>query len=256
MLRTYTALKYCPLDAREGEIGAISDVFFDDTDWVIRYFVVTTSGWLLGRRVLISPGFLGAIDPAEGKVAVDLTRDQVKHSPDVNTDRPITRGEELAHHRYYGTPIYWGGFGIDVTPFLIQAGPEKNSDQADEADFPRSEDVDGKGRDSHLRSANDVHGYHVHASDGSIGHVEDFLIESEFWQIQYLVIDTRNWWPGKRVVVPAKAIKNVNWLSGAVATHLTRDQVKQAPEFQPSLFDGAAYHDSIQRYYHDVLLPR
>ena len=63
--------------------------------------------------------------------------------------------------------------------------------RAEIADARRSDD------DPHLRSIAAVTGYHIHASDGEIGHVEDFLVEDADWSIHYLVVDTKNWWLGE-----------------------------------------------------------
>ena len=68
------------------------------------------------------------------------------------------------------------------------------------ADSRRNDD------DPHLRSIEAVTGYHIHASDGEIGHVEDFLIEDADWSIRYLVVDTKNWWPGKKVLISPRSV--------------------------------------------------
>ena len=85
--------------------------------------------------------------------------------------------------------------------------------------------------DSHLRSTNEVNQYHIHASDGEIGHVEDFLIDSETWTIRYLIIDTKNWWPGKKVLVSPEWIEKISWLDGEVYMKLSREQIKKSSEY-------------------------
>ncbi len=65
--------------------------------------------------------------------------------------------------------------------------------------------------DSHLQSTHDVTGYHTEAINGRIGHVEDFIMDDETWAIRYLVVDTRNWWPGKRVLLAPSWILEVEW---------------------------------------------
>ena len=88
-----------------------------------------------------------------------------------------------------------------------------------------------KAWDSHLRSTNDVSGHHIQASDGDIGHVEDFIIDDETCAIRYLVIDTRNWWPGKKVLVATQWIESVSWSELKVFVNLTREAIRQSPEY-------------------------
>ena len=70
--------------------------------------------------------------------------------------------------------------------------------------------------DVHLRSANKVTGYRIGATDGDIGHVEDFIIDDETWEIRYMVVDTQNWWPGKKVLVAPQ------WIGRMLSTGSTR----------------------------------
>ena len=65
--------------------------------------------------------------------------------------------------------------------------------------------------DPHLRSVASVNGYHVHATDGDLGHVENLLADDVKWDIRYLVIATRDWWPGKHVRLAPFAVKDIDW---------------------------------------------
>jgi hypothetical protein len=87
------------------------------------------------------------------------------------------------------------------------------------------------GWDRHLRSTDEVTGYHFAALDGEIGHVDDFIIDDETWAIRYLVVATKNWWPGKKVLISPKWIENVSWEEREVAIGLTRETIKAAPEY-------------------------
>ena len=82
-------------------------------------------------------------------------------------------------------------------PIWVRAGPECRGPRARAA-----LELGGKERDDpHLRSSRAVTGYHIQATDGDLGHVEDFIVDDHSWTIRYMVLDTTNWWPGKKVLV-------------------------------------------------------
>ena len=197
MLRNASAVNGYAVAASDGRLGTVSDFLFDDASWLVRWLVVDTGNWLSGRKVLL-PSVLGHLDPKEQEFAVGLTMQQVKDSPDIDTDRPVSRQMEANVYDYYGWSPYWGtGFymgGVGYMGGAVAASPPSEARRREDeiADAQRSRD------DPHLRSIEAVTGYHIHASDGEIGHVEDFLVEDADWSIRYLVVDTKNWWPGRR----------------------------------------------------------
>ena len=65
--------------------------------------------------------------------------------------------------------------------------------------------------DPHLRSSAAVTGYHIQATDGDIGHVEDFLLDDRSWTIRFMVVDTTNWWAGEKVLIAPAWIERVDW---------------------------------------------
>jgi hypothetical protein len=88
--------------------------------------------------------------------------------------------------------------------------------------------------DVHLRSVEAVTGYHIHASDGEIGHVEDFLVEDADWSIHYLVVDTKNWWPGKKVLVSSRSAGEIDWMDRLVNLDVDRQRIKDSPAYDPT----------------------
>ena len=95
--------------------------------------------------------------------------------------------------------------------------------------------------DCHLRSCRAVIGYHVHATDGDLGHVEDFLVDEHTWAIRYLIVDTSNWWGGHQVLIAPQWIEAVSWSDANVSVDLTRQAIKDAPPY-----DSAAQLDRQQ----------
>jgi len=175
----------------EGEIGTVKDFYFDDQYWIIRYLVAGTGRWLTGRQVLLSPYALVAVIPEKHHITVKLTKQQIKSSPTLSSDKPVSRQFEESYYGYYGWPMYWSGsYTWGAYPYLErddERRPELNPEE--------------KGWDPHLRSIREVSGYHIHATDGELGHVEDFVIDDETWAIRYLIVDTRNWLPGKKILI-------------------------------------------------------
>ena len=215
------------VNASDGPVGSLTAVFFDDVTWTIRYLVVDAGSWLSGREVLISP--YSVRQPLQGGRVIDLalSREQVQHSPGVDTQQPVSRQHERQMLNYYGYPGYWDGselWAMEQYPLPLTA----EQMQANRA-RQRADDL---AADVHLRSSVKVTGYDLRASDDSIGHVQDFVFDDESWEIRYLVVDTRNWWPGGRKVLVAKHwIDSVDWASQTVSVKLTREQVKASPEY-------------------------
>lgn len=246
MLRSTNDLKKYVVGATDGEIGQVKDFFFDDEKWVVRYLVVETGDWLSSRKVLISPFAIGRPAWAEKIMPVSITKEQVKNSPDVDTERPVSRQHEMQYTGYYGYPSYWGGAGLwggGLYPDVMMAGygpggyyGSPSAAQMEEVENQaRAEVVRHESDDPHLRSCKTVTGYHIHATDGDIGHVQGFLVEDDTWAIRYLIVDTSNWWLGHQVLIAPQWIKEVNWGQRTVSVDLARQAVQDAPPYDPAV---------------------
>jgi hypothetical protein len=222
MLSNTKDLKGLVVRATDGEIGTIDQFYFDDDTWVIRYLTVETGGWLEDRKVLISPISVAHTDWQYKQLDVALTKKQVENSPDIDTHRPISRQAEAGYLEYYGYPYYWGFYPSAVAP------------TAASADSP-ADGIQRQSPDTHLRSTDAITGYRVEAVDGEIGHVEGFVVDDEGWAIRYIEVATRNWWPGKKVLVSPAWIKRVGWTDSTVYAGLSRDAIQKAPEFNESI---------------------
>ncbi len=213
----------------EGDIGTVKSFYFDEQTWTIRHLIVDAGGWLTSRQVLISPLSLRATDWMNRRLIANLTKDQVKNSPVIDQDESISRYFEIEYHRYYGYPSYWAG--------PHRWGPTEFPSEW--SDMPRAhmaviEAEEAERGSRHLRGTRDVIGYYIRATDGDIGHVEDFLIEDDTWAIRYMVVDTRNWLPGKKVIVSPAWIDRISWSDSVVYVNLQRERIKNSPEYDPS----------------------
>lgn len=245
MLRLAKNVMGYDIEATDGEIGSVKDFYFDDQSWTIRYLVADTGGWLSGNKVLLSPLGVTGIDWDNGKIALNLTRDQIENAPSINEDAPVSRQFERSYYGYYGWPGYWAGpytWGAWPVPMVTSAQFQEYVEESEE------DPEENKG-DPHLRSVESVAGLHVQATDDEIGHVEDFVLDDESWEIRYLVGDTSNWWFGKKVLIAPSWVTEVNWPDRKVFVAASRDEVKNAPEFDWSMPVPREYEERLHDFY-------
>jgi sporulation protein YlmC with PRC-barrel domain len=239
MQKAISELNGYALGATDGEIGSVSDFLFDDNFWTVRYLVADTAKWLPGRRVLISPIALIKIDSHRKIIPVSLTRDQVKNSPDLGS-RDFSRDKESAYFDYYGWPYYWVGgdiWGAEISPGGLAAAQKTVTERVQE-----------EAPDTTLRSAGEMTGYYIEATDGAIGHVEDLVVDDETWELRYLIVDTQNWLPGKKVLVSPEWIDHISWEDAKVYLDLSRQAIQSSPEYDPALLDRT-YEERLYEHY-------
>jgi hypothetical protein len=257
MLFAVSGLEGCPVEASDGRIGAVKDFLFDDHDWKIRWMAVDASHWLPGRRVLIHPSAIAPLElppkpalpmislPQRLEVTVRLTKDEIAAGPQTGEDEPVTRDMERLLYDYYGLDTYWGAthFGADLMPNSEQRIVEAAAQRGEDDETPPVEDG------HRLHGVVSVRGFPVHASDGDIGHVENLLADDSNWEIRYLVVATRNWWPGKVVTLAPYAVKDIDWFDRHINVNVTREQVKSAPEWDPLAMIDKASEDQFHRHF-------
>jgi hypothetical protein len=245
MLRNANHLKGFAIRATDGGLGTVDQFYFDDETWAIRYLTVETAGWLGGRQVLISPISVVHADWQARRLDVALTKRQVQNSPDIDTHLPVSRQHEAAYLGYYGYPYYWGG------PYLW--GPAFYPAGLAVPICPAAEAVADKMRkespDSHLRSSEAVTGYHIDTADGEIGHVVGFVVDEEAWAIRYLEVATRNWWPGNKVLISPAWVDRMSWTESKVFVGLSREAIKEAPEYTDSTPITREYENRLHLHY-------
>ena len=257
MLRNTKDLKNLAIQATDGEIGHVKDMYFDDDAWVLRYFVVETGSWLASRKVLVSPMAVQEPDWQGGSLPVNITTAQVEGSPPVDTDKPVSRQHEEDYFGYYGYANYWGGTGLwgegmypyGVLPPYITSDPDWTARQREDAEALRTERARQRHGDPHLRSCNAVMGYHLLASDGEIGHIAGFLLDEVTWAIRYLVVDTSNWWIGNKVLIAPSWISGVHWSSETATVALGRAAIQASPPFDPDAVLDRDWETRLHAHY-------
>jgi sporulation protein YlmC with PRC-barrel domain len=220
MKRNINSLTGFKIVATDGELGEVTDFYFDDQAWTIRYLVVKTGGWLSGRKVLISPQSVIKDDVTGGKILVNLTQEQIRTSPDIGTDLPVSRQQREILHRHHAWESYWES--------QVSGGGEN----ADNTDPNKIKGDDGSPTyDLHLQSAKAVSGYTIHASDGEIGHLNNYIIDDEMWVLTELVVDTANFFGGKKVLIDVNHVEGVDWHNFELFINITKDAIKSSPEY-------------------------
>ena len=257
MLRNLDDINGADISATDGQIGQVKDFYFDDDAWAVRYFVVETGSWLNTRRVLVPP--ISVLPPnwVDKSLPVSLTMEQVRNSPDIDTDQPVSRQNESQVLGYYGYPTYWGGEGLwgeglypyAMDPAFTGSGLTWQQRERETLAWLQAERARHRNDDPHLRSCKAVTGYRIHAADGEIGHLAGFLVDDQTWAIRYLVVDTSNWWLGHKVLVAPHWIQGVHWADQTVSTDLTRQAMQTAPAYDPATDWTAAQDRALYQHY-------
>src|ERR1035437_690840 len=244
MLRSVKTLLGYTVLAEDGDMGKVHDFYFHDDNWIIRYLVVDTGHWLPGRRVLVTPSALGKPNWEGLTFPVALTREQVKKSPDIDTDKPASRQQEVDLHNYYGWPFYWSGIepGPGAWPLFVPIAPIPGPPNA-------SQTARREKADPHLRSVRAVKGYHILASDGEMGHVQDFIADDALWVIRYLVVHVSNWLPARKVLISPQWVGEIRHVERKVNVALTQESILHGPEFDPRAFVNREYEERLYDYY-------
>jgi hypothetical protein len=243
MLIRYDHLRKCKILAADGDIGHIDDVYFDDNAWVVRYLVVDTGGWLSGRSVLLAPHVVLGVDLEEKRVHTPLNREQVKHSPEAEAAKPLSRQYEEALHVYYGWPYYWAGpsfaaqrdFGAHPESLIggvsSSIGPATVGAPAPMQ--PPSEPPVMTG-DPHLRNAEEIIQYAIAAKDGDLGHVDTLVMDDREWAVRYLLVKTGTWLSGREILLSCSWIHDLSWTESRVKVNLDRETIRTSPEIDTS----------------------
>jgi hypothetical protein len=250
MLRRFGSMKGYAIAAADGELGSFEDFYFDDASWTVRHLVIDTGTWLSGRRVLLSPRSIIGTDASGQRFLTNLTRAQVERSPDAESERPVSRQHEIDLAGYYGYPFYWTGpYRWGATPYPMPAGGEFPPPATASPSAEPGPDTSALRGDPHLRSATEVIGYGIDATDGELGHVNDYLIDEEAWAIRYLIVDPRNWWPNADVLVGVDWLTGVSWERRTVGVDMTREAVRNAPEWRPETVVDREWETRLHGHY-------
>jgi hypothetical protein len=250
MLEAISALKGFAIEAADGRMGTVVDFLFDDASWKVRWLVVDCGSWLKGRKVLIHPSAVSYVALEDEQFDVELTKAQVEGSPELLEHQPVSRQMESRLYDYYG----WDPLGEEAPNLVptsgamaspLSAPPWLGAQRSDEP----PEEVAAGEDDEHLQSIVEVMGYHIHAIDGEIGHVENFLFDDRDWSLHYFIVDTSNWWFGKHVLISPHAVKAIEWSDRQVQLDVSRQQVEASPPWDPLVAFDEIYAKRLHEHY-------
>jgi hypothetical protein len=229
----------------------VSEFYFEDDSWKIRYLVVNVGNWLENRKVLIAP--VAFEQPGESEFAVSLTREQVKTSAPVDLEKPISRKAEIDLHRHYAWPAYWSTFVGPNYPEPFTGAPRGNAalaaEEARQERKAKEQEQDETADNQHLRSSKEVIGYQVEASDDGVGKLDDFIVDTRDWVVRYAVVDRHPFLPGKRVLIAPQWIQDIDWGTSKVRVDVTAEQVKDSPGYDPAMPVNRAYEQRLYDFY-------
>ena len=193
-----------PVVATDGEMGSVRTFLFDDQSWRVRYLVVDVGNWLKRRDVVLPIAALEKPNWANKTCSAHLTKDQVSNSPDVDTEKPVSRQQEIAMHDYFGPLASWADseLGMPAAPTGMK--------------YPlHTPEV------LHLRSASHMLGYLVWATDGDFGVLEGFVMDEASWHFGFLDVKSGDWLHNRSVLIPTRWVQSVSWTQFRVYLHHT-----------------------------------
>lgn len=217
MLRSVKNLIGYRLLARGEKVGRVYDFYIDDRSWRVRYLVAEIGSWPGRRRVLVARGALGTVD-GEGRVFhVSLTRQQIETAPDIDTDKPVSRQQEMLMNAHYGWPADWAAETLVIAPPILDM----------------IENRERTGGNPHLRSFREISSYRLRNFGQIIAAVKDFVLEDCDWSISLVVASTGGWLDSRRMALPAATVMYVSWSGRSLSTTLTYQDLERLPTFRP-----------------------
>ena len=242
MIRGLKELMGFQVIGRDGEIGKAEDFFFDDQSWFTRYLVVNTGTWLFERIVIVATPAIEVPDRKNKELPVNLTKAQVEQSPNRAWQRSISRQQELELHQFYNWPPYWTGVGGMFPPPPLPPVIEE---------VVPAEPIPVTDPTTHFGSVKETLDYSVLATDGEIGHLDDFLADEEKWQIRYAVVHERKLLHGKKFLLPVEVLQEISWVDGAARVNVPQERIKNSPQFDldASIPLDPEYEARVREYY-------
>lgn len=226
MLHSYNDLKTFAIRAVDDRSSKVDDIYFDDSDWHIRYLVAQSGFLLTAHQGLVGARLLDAPDVTKREIPVNLTEEELKSADSPETDPPVSEQDRSTDAHDPGLwPSFLVGTGAPYSPDVAmdQLGLDRSEQSAGTAD---------RRGDPHLRSMAEILDYSVETRDGEVGSVIDFLIEADGWQLRFLAIDTGNWLPGRRVVVTTDWITDVDAVDRKIHVDVDQQTLKDAPRLR------------------------
>jgi hypothetical protein len=184
----------------------------------------------------------------------------VRNSPDIESNKPVSRQNEAVLRNYYGWPPYWNagagpmsGVGMPAWPAIPVPIPVTGNEAAN-ASGDHEEGVEDAPQDDqrynpHLRSFKEVSGYRINADDGEIGKMVDLIVDQEKWNVLYMIVDTGGLFRGKKVLVSPNWVDQISASSQEVDVDLKVETIRKSPEWDPNQPLDRDYEERLHEHY-------
>lgn len=231
------------IETRDGLKGTVKDFLFDEEKWVVRYLVADLGIVFSGKKVVIPRAFLQQPDWTNEHFPIDLSKSDLEKCPPLESEPTISREYEETLNRHYEIENYW------AFPYIPPLSERAIIYPPRPLKVP-TKVFDEKNAKHKVRSFEEVKGYHIEATDGKIGHIDDLIVDEMDWQIVYALVDTKNWVPwSKRVLVGTHWMEEVSYVNEEIKINLDKETIKSAPEFDYSEPITDKYEKQLFKYY-------
>jgi sporulation protein YlmC with PRC-barrel domain len=232
------------IETTDGMKGKVRDFLFDEDTWVIRYVEADFGSFFKGNRVLLPANVLDPVWDSK-HFSLNISKRQIDNSPKPEDKPTVSREYEKELNKHYGYADYWN-------PGYTPPGHTDMYYPVRPMHVP-SKTINEEEMDTRLRSFDEVTGYHIHATDGTLGHLEDVIIDVDDWQMIYLIVDTSNWRPwSKKVILFINWLEKISYVSKEVSIDVHTDFIKNAPEFDTNKPVERDYEEALLAYYGSV----
>ena len=219
MLVKASVVRQCQATRGDTSIGDVVDMYFDEAGWRSCYLVIETGSLFSGKRSLVPLSYLERADWIARRLALRITEAGLQSVGCNDLDKNVA--SQLEKH----------GAGYVAWPPPAHK-PEGSTAQVPLGD-PNDPGTDDVGKPL-LRSAKEVVGYAIEATDGPCGHIDDLLIDDATWRIEFLLVNPRNFLPGTPRAVPAPWVEACDWLSHSMRMNVDRDRIRECPTYETS----------------------
>lgn len=244
-------LKKYTIQALDGKIGSVSDFYFDEDLFYLRYIVVDTEPFLLRNLVLVSPISFSNVNPAEETIELSITKKELEDSPGLDSNRVVSRQYEKAYNDHFSWPYYWGGYGYSawtVGPYGINRGYNNQLERSND-DIKDKNYLIKDAQNNGLRSLREVRSYSIKGIENEeFGHIEGFILDPNSLSIDFVLIDTINYFPSKNVLLRPEWIENISWETKTVTVQFPRELIKSAPSYKHGELDEKSISESDKHF--------
>lgn len=251
MALEYKKLKGFSINAMDGKAGKLKDILFDDHSYKVRYFVIDTSSWLPGRKILLSPEAVDKVDYDNSVIFFKLTKDTIENSPPLSDHLPVSKQHEQSLTQYYS----WAPYAISTGWFPYPAYTIPNDSVGYASDLYPSNWInlsENKERnfDRYLRSCEEICGYKISSIDEEkFGEVSNIIFIEKSWLLIDLVLSSNRWLPGgKNFACSPMFVESFNEYERELRVSMTKKMMLDSPEYKFENY-GEQYRESLLNHY-------